>query len=435
MRSISKYFFAFLFLFSTAHAALRIELTQGVNAAIPIIIVPFQDQANNVPGNTTISQVISTDLQNSGQFLIKPLGKLALLPIQSSVDTSYWRKQGASDIVTGRVQQEGDHYVVSFQLIDLYAIMNQGAASAILLNDSFLASQSALRGLAHHISDLIYEKLTGVRGIFNTKIAYVLAQRVQNGTTRYQLVVADQDGFHPQVLLTSSEPMMSPTWMPNGRFLAYVSFENHQAAIYLQNLATGARELLSRFPGINGAPAFSPNGHRMALVLTLNGNPNIYVMNLATKKLTQITNDYSINTEPVWSRNGNTLFFSSDRAGGLQIYRYNFATGETERVTFDGDYNARACLTPQDHTLVMMHRDNGNFNIAKQDLSSGRLTVLTNSGSDDSPRVAPHGQMILYGTRLDGRSVLGLVSLDGRVKLRLPSEAGDVQDPSWSPYL
>lgn len=409
--------FSFL---TAAQAALHLELTQGMNAAIPIVIVPFVNQSNNVPGNTTLSQVISSDLQNSGQF---------------TVTTS---QKSANDLVTGQVRQIGSNrYEVSFQLVNLYAQANATAAnnSATLLNLSFTANQAGLRGLAHHISDLIYQKLTGVRGVFSTKIAYVLVQRYVNRPSHYQLIVADQDGFNPQTLLSSDQPIMSPTWTPDGRELAYVSFEGHHASIYIQNLATGGRSVISRYPGMNNAPAFSPRGRRLALVLTLSGNPNIFVMDLAGRRLTQITNDYSIDTEPTWSPDGNALFFTSNRAGGPEIYQYDFATRQVSRITFDGNYNARACLTPDGKTLVMMHRDSESFNIAKQDLTSGRMTILTDGGSDDSPSLAPNGKMVLYGTRFAGRNVLGLVSIDGRVKLRLPSQIGDVQDPSWSPYL
>ena len=409
--------FSFL---TAAQAALHLELTQGVNSAIPIAITPFANEMNNVPGNTTVSQVISSDLQNSGQFSVTPSPK------------------SASDVVTGQVRQVGPgRYEVSFQLMNANAQANttSGNSPAALLNLSFTANQAGLRGLSHHISDLIYQKLTGVRGVFSTRIAYVLVQRYTDRPSHYQLIVADQDGFSPQTLFNSNEPIMSPTWTRNGHELAYVSFEGHHAGVYIQNLATGGRSIVSAYPGMNNAPSFSPHGRRLALVLTLSGNPNIYVMDLGARRLTQITNDYSIDTEPTWSPDGNSLFFTSNRAGGPEIYRYDFATRQVARVTFDGNYNARACLTPGGKTLVMMHRDGGSFNIAKQDLTSGRMTVLTNGGSDDSPSLAPNGKMVLYGTRFAGREVLGLVSIDGRVKLRLPSQVGEVQDPSWSPFL
>jgi len=428
------------FFFQTqAQAALQLELTQGMNAAIPIVIVPFANQTNNVSGNTTLSQVISNDLQNSGEFSVKAPGMLTSLPVQvSQINTAYWQKQGANDIVIGQVHAMGDgKYEVLFQLVNLYAPVNpQNPNAGVLLNQGFTVNQAGLRGLAHHISDMIYQKLIGVRGIFSTKIAYVLAQHYNNGSAHYQLVVADEDGFDPQTLFSSAQPIMSPTWARDGHSLAYVSFEGHHQSIYLQNLSSGSRQLLAHFPGVNSSPAFSPNDRRLAMVLTLNtGNPNIYVMDLATHRLTQITNDTAIDTEPTWSPDGNSLFFTSSRAGGPEIYRYDFANHQVSRVTFDGAYNARTCLTPHANTLVIIHGDGSGYNIAKQDLNSGRLTILTDGGADDSPSLAPNGKMILYGTRFSGHEVLGLVSIDGRVKLRLPSQQGDVQDPSWSPFL
>lgn len=438
-------FIAGFLVISASQAAVHLELTQGINAALPIAIVPFANQTNNVPGNTTLSQVISNDLQNSGEFHVINPNFLSQQPTSvAAINASFWRKQNVNDVVVGQVRPVGaGKFEVSFQLVNVYAAANAATAStqpsnpnAVLLNQTFTANQAGLRGLAHHISDLIYQKLTGVRGIFSTKIAYVLVQRHKNAAANYRLIVADEDGFNPQSLLTSSEPIMSPTWSPNGRALAYVSFEGHHAAIYAQDLSTGGRILIARYPGMNNAPSFSPHGQRMAMVLTLNGNPNIYVMDLANKHLTQITNDYSIDTEPTWSADGSTLYFTSNRSGAApQIFRYSFASHQVSRVTFEGDYNARACLSPHGNTLVMLHRDGGAFDIAKQNLTTGRLTVLTNGGSDDSPSLAPNGKMVLYGTRFAGHEVLGLVSIDGRIKLRLPSQEGDVQDPSWSPFL
>ncbi|OGT44613.1 MAG: Tol-Pal system beta propeller repeat protein TolB [Gammaproteobacteria bacterium RIFCSPHIGHO2_12_FULL_38_11] len=438
-RKIQLWLIAGLFFQLPAQAALQLELTQGMNAAIPIVIVPFANQTSNVSGNTTLSQVISNDLQNSGEFNVKAPGMLASLPVQvSQINTTYWQKQGANDIVIGQVHPlSAGKYEVLFQLVNLYAPVNpQNPNAAVLLNQGFTVNQAGMRGLAHHISDMIYQKLTGVRGIFSTKIAYVLAQHYNNGSAYYRLIVADEDGFGPQTLLSSGQPIMSPTWSHDGHSLAYVSFQGHYQNIYLQNLLSGSRQVVANFPGINSSPAFSPNNRRLAMVLTLNtGNPNIYVMDLATHHLTQITNDTAIDTEPTWSPDGSALFFTSSRAGGPEIYRYNFADHQVARVTFDGGYNARACLTPHANTLVIIHADGSGYNIAKQDLNSGRLSILTGGGSDDSPSLAPNGKMILYGTRFAGHEMLGLVSMDGRVKLRLPSQQGDVQDPSWSPFL
>lgn len=432
---------SFLFFTTSSWAALELELTQGVDSAIPIAIVPFANQTSNVPGNTTLTDVIKNDMQNSGEFRVKMPSALSNQPENvPGIDLSYWQKQGVNAILVGQVKQIGAaQYQVSYQLVDLYAKANRSSKTvspdAILLNQTFNVQQNGLRQLAHHISDLVYQKLTGVQGVFSTKIAYVLVKHSDNQPPQYLLNIADADGFAPQTLLTSTQPIMSPTWSPNGSDIAYVSFEGHQASIYLQELATGQRELVSRFPGINGAPAFSPDGRKLAMVLTRTGNPKIFVLDLSSHQLTQITHGYAIDTEPVWSPKSDVLYFTSNRAGGPQIYQYDFASAQTSRVTFDGDYNARACLTPHGKSLVMMHKEVDLFGIAKQDLSSGRVTMLTASGADDSPSLAPNGKMVLYGTEFAGHEVLGVVSLDGRVKLRLPSQEGDVQDPAWSPFL
>ncbi|OGT40561.1 MAG: Tol-Pal system beta propeller repeat protein TolB [Gammaproteobacteria bacterium RIFCSPHIGHO2_12_FULL_38_14] len=427
MRRLKKIIFViFILTILPSYAAIKLELTQGVNSAIPIAIVPFANQTNNVPNNTTMTAVIQTDLQNSGEFRVIGANN-------PSTDLAYWKKQSANDVILGKIQQiNAEQYQVSFQLINLYAPAGQ---TNILLDQKFTVTQSGLRVLAHHISNLIYQQLTGVRGIFSTKIAYILVQRPQNQPPQYNLIVADEDGFDPRILLRSSQPLMSPTWMPNGKKLAYVSFENNQASIYEQDLRTGNRQLISQYPGINNAPAFSPNGNRLALVLTRTGNPNIYIMDLQTKQLTQITNDYSIDTEPTWSPDGKSIYFTSNRTGDPEIYRYDFATRQTSRITFDGNYNARACVSPDNNMIALMHRENGLFSIAKQDLSSGKLTILTQAGLDDSPSLAPNGKMVLYGSRFADRGVLGMVSMDGRVKLRLPAQEGSVQDPAWSPFL
>lgn len=436
MRLFSKLLIGSLFFQTVAQAEIHLELTQGMNAAIPVAIIPFANQTNNVPGHTTVSQVIANDLQNSGEFSVKTPSLLAQLPTQvSQINAAYWQKQGENDVVIGQVKSIGSgKYAVSFQLVNVYApvtVQNNN----VLLNDTFTVNQAGLRGLAHHISNLIYQKLIGVRGIFNTKIAYVLAQRYNNAPSHYQLIVADEDGFNPQTLFSSTQPIMSPAWSHDRKNLAYVSFEGHQQQIYLQNLASGARQLIARFPGINSAPSFSPNDRRMAMTLTSKeGDPNIYVMNLSTRCLTQITNDNAIDTEPTWSPDGNSLYFTSSRAGGPQIYRYVFAAQQISRITFDGDYNARPSVSFDGLMLALIHRDGSAYDIAKQDLNSGRITVLTDGGSDDSPSLAPNGKMILYGTRFAGHEMLGLVSTNGRVKLRLPSQVGDVQDPSWSPF-
>lgn len=422
-------------------AALHLVLTQGVNAAIPVALVPFSGQSDNVAGNTTLSNIIKSDLQNSGEFRIKTPEVDNQPNNLGSVNFSAFQKLGVNALIMGQIKKTiSGGYQVSFQLLNVYGqnhekLGEEDADKAVLLNQQFRVSQAGLRQLGHHISDLIYEKLTGIKGVFSTKIAYVLVKQLDESDRQYQLVVADADGFNPQVLLQSSQPIMSPAWTPDGDSIAYVSFEGHEASIYLQKLSTGTRKRISRSPGINGAPAFSPDGKKLALVLSKTGSPKIYILDLMTKKLEKITKGYSIDTEPAWAPDGKSLYFTSSRAGGPQIFQYDFDTRQVSRVTFDGSYNARACLTPHGKMMVMMHREMDLFGIAKLNLSSGRMTVLTTSGNDESPSLAPNGKMVLYGTQFAGREVLGVVSIGGRVKLRLPAQAGNVQDPAWSPFL
>ncbi|OGO96401.1 MAG: Tol-Pal system beta propeller repeat protein TolB [Coxiella sp. RIFCSPHIGHO2_12_FULL_44_14] len=412
--------------------ALDLELTQGIRAALPIAILPFAGSGDG-SSEATLVEVIRNDLQNSGQFRV--------VSAEMGEGYDHWRAAGVNNVVTGAIYPQGNHrYQVTFTLRDVFGGQNSHA-SPVLLSQTFHVGETTLRGLAHHISDLIYQKLTGVQGIFSTKIAYVLVQRSggktedEGGSTKYTLIVADEDGFNPRPLLVSHQPIMSPSWSADARHLAYVSFENHRAAIYIQDLGTGQRRLVSNAPGINGAPAFSPEGQRLALVLTKTGNPKIYVMNLTTQELQEITFGWSIDTEPAWSPDSRSLLFTSNRDGNPQIYRYSFTTGQVSRVTYQGDYNARALFTPDARSVVMMHRNRGLFGIALQDLASSQLWVLAQTGVDESPSLAPNGKMIIYATQYGGRGVLAQVSTDGQIKLRLPAQEGDVQEPAWSPFM
>lgn len=430
----SLFIFFSVSFFHPAFALLNMELTQGVAGALPISVVPFV--AANVPQD--ISSIISHDLQNCGRFNLYSANALPSYPSSiQEVKFNFFKSLGVDNIVVGKVEAlSGDRYQVSFQLIDA---LHEKDASGLLLSQKFVVSSNELRPLAHHISDLIYKKLTGVRGIFSTRIAYILVQRADDPSvpTRYILEVSDQDGYNPQPLLTSTDPIMSPAWSPNGKQIAYVSFENRRSSIYIEDVATGGRRLISSFEGINGAPAWSPDGRKLALVLSKSGAPNIYVMNLATKELTQLTRDNYINTEPAWSPDGRTLLFTSNRGGSHpQIYQLNPVTKSISRLSFDGDYNARAAFSPDGNRVVMLHRNSGLYNVGLLDLNSGALSVLTNSGSNnESPSIAPNGSMVLFGTVYQGRNVLSMVSTDGRVQVRLPAREGEVQDPAWSPFL
>ncbi|MBS0350846.1 MAG: Tol-Pal system beta propeller repeat protein TolB [Proteobacteria bacterium] len=406
--------FCYFFIFS-AQAELYMELNQGMNQAIPIAISPLTGPVAMASGNETLDAIIRHDLNNSGQFLM------------TAANSADYQLQGSIS------EQGPNQYSVTFEL--KRAFNTPVGGSPLLFKKVFQVKHLELRQLAHTVSDSIYEQLCGVHGIFNTKIAYILKQWPKGSAPLYALEVADYDGFNPQTLLVSPSPLMSPTWSPDGHQIAYVSFENNHAAIYLQNLDTGQRRLITSFEGINGAPAFSPDGAKMAVVLTKTDNPKIYVVNLNTLSNEQITDGYSIDTEPLWSADGRSLIFTSDRDGAPQIYRYVFATGQISRLTYQGNYNAKASLSADNKTMIIMHRENGVFGIAKQDLQTGELQILANSGLEESPSLAPNGKMVLYATQYQGRGVLALVSIDGRTKVRLPARAGTLQEPAWSPYL
>jgi TolB protein len=409
----------FLVCFSVSSFALDLELTQGINAALPIAINNFNGQSQAAQ----LTSIIENDLKMSGQF------RFIQNPSLSPSNISVWRNAGADSVLSGNViETSSNRYTVNFELADA------AAHGRLLLAKDFHISGSELTALAHHISDEVYQKLTGERGIFSTRIAYVLVQRSQD-KARYSLEIADVDGSNPQSLLLSTEPIMSPTWSPDGRQIAYVSFEKKRAQIFSVSVESGKRRLLTDFTGINGAPSWSPDGRSLAVVLSKAGTPKIYTVNMSTGRLTQLTFGEAIDTEPRFSPDGQSLLFTSGRGGSPQIYRLSLADGKIGRITFDGNYNARASYTPNQKSIVMLHREDRHFNIGVQDVGAGRITPLTSSPSDESPSVSPNGRLVLYATRFQDKGVLSMVSIDGRVRLRLPSRSGDVQEPAWSPYL
>lgn len=438
MRHLSKYLLMLITLFSiTSYAALEIQLTRGVEGSLPIAIVPFAGQSS-----TDIANVISNDLRNSGRFKVVPAQPGASTAEQ--VDFEHWQQQGVDNIVVGSVTPAGSgNYQVQFQLLSAYPnkANNQLSSSApvwqktIILSKNFSSKEAQLRALAHHISDLIYESLTGERGVFSTRIAYVVAQQSAKAPDTYTLEVSDIDGYGPQPLLKSNEPIMSPKWSPDGKRLAYVSFEKDNPIVYMQDVASGRRQVVSDASGLNSAPAWSPDGNRLALVLTRTGAPKVFVMDLNSRTSTQVTDGSAIDTEPVWAPDGKSILFTSNRGGNPQVYRADLASKAVQRVTFQGNYNASPSLSPNGQTLAMLSGGDNGFNIAVQDMSSGRFNVVTRSGGTQAPSIAPNGRMIVYATGAHGRGVLGMVSSDGRVTLALPSREGDVREPAWGPFV
>ncbi len=379
---------------SLAHAELTIDVSKGIEGrGIPIAIAPF---GGGAPEN--IAGIVASDLQRTGKFTPQPAG--------SQADYS----------VTGQASPGGSRgYLVQFQLA--------GVQGGQLLNLSFDVPPNQLRPVAHRISDLIYEKLTGEKGLAGTRIAFVTA-----GGGGWFLVVADADGQNPQVILRSSQPIMSPAWSPDGSRLAYVSFEGRRPQIVVQEVSSGARRVVSAAPGINGAPSWAPNGQRLAFTLSKDGNPEIYALDLGSQSPVRLTSGGAIDTEPVWLPDGSVVF-TSDRGGSPQLYRIGPGGGAAQRLTFEGDYNASPAVSPDGRYVAMVHRRGGRFHIAVLDMKNRQFRVLTPGGLDESPSFAPNGKMIIYsnGQRLNAISVDGSVKQDFVLR-------GSVRDPVWAPY-
>jgi TolB protein len=422
--------FAVLLAAGTAQAQLQIEIIDGNPSALPIAVVPFQWQEAGPPPIDTVEQIVSGDLYRSGLFDPMAVEDMADKPVDpEGIRFGTWRLMKVDYIVIGKVRTpaDGQGHEIVYQLWDVHK-------QEQVLSRITTVGPGDLRFGAHRVADSIYEALTGVPGAFSTRIAYVTATGVGNGI-HYELVVADADGFGPQSIVGSPEPLLSPAWSPDGRKLAYVSFEQGNSAIYMQDVSTGARELLSGGKGINGAPSFSPDGRKMALTLSRTGNPEIYIREMATGRTQQITQHWSIDTEPVWSPDGRYVYFTSDRGGRPQIYKVPVSGGSPERVTLEGEYNARASIAPDGRKIAVAQGRGNEYRIAVWDIESERFTVLTPGRLDESPSFAPNGSMILYATREGDRGVLSAVSADGSVRTRLILSEGDVREPAWSPVI
>ena len=413
-----------------AQAKLEIEIVQGNAQAVPIAVIPMQWRAAGPLPLTGVADVISSDLYRSGLFA--PMDEVDMVdrPVDAeSIRFGTWRLLKVDYVVIGWVNDApgGRGYDIVYQLFDVHT-------QERLLSKITTVGFGDLRFGAHRVSDAIYEKLTGVPGAFSTRIAYVSATG-EGSTLNYQLFVADADGFNPQAIVGSPEPLLSPNWSHDGTKLAYVSFEKGNSEIYVQNVSTGQRDLVSSTKGINGAPAFSPDGRFLAMTLSYSGNPEIYVRNLATGQKNQLTQHWAIDTEPAWSPDSKWIYFTSDRGGKPQIYRVESTGGTPTRVTREGDYNARATISPDGSRIAVAHGRGNEYRIAVLDNKTGRMRILTPGVLDESPSFAPNGSMVLYATREGVRGVLAAVSTDGNVRQRLILTEGDVREPAWSPVI
>lgn len=429
-----------LLVFATSVFAkpLYIEITGGKNIGVPIVVLPFEQQKADDPIENAvsiedISAIIRNDLQSSGQFRALDISNLQKqYNFEETIDSGYWKNYGSEFVLLGKTIPKGAGvYDVTFKLIDIYKDPKSPVLSYVFRDKSL----DDFRPLGHFISDLVFKQITGVAGFFSTRIAYITVDRAGKNSV-HTLTVADADGVNDKPLLAATYPLMSPRWSPDGNKLAFVSFKDKRSSIKIVDVRDGFVEDLTNYPGINGAPAWSPDGKHLALVLSKDGAPKLYVIDLNNKKLRRITNGGSIDTEPFWHPDGQSLFFTSNRGGKPQIYQVILQTGKVDRVTFRGDYNATPSVTPDGKKLVMLHRsEDGGYNIAIQDLDSGRLKILTHAQLNESPSIAPNGMMVLYGMRDGGDNILGAVTLDGRFKLKLPVQDGNVKEPAWSPFL
>jgi len=408
-----------------AHAGLEITVSGGETAARPIAVVPFAQPAD---ATTNIAEVISADLARSGQF--QPLAAADMLekPADASkVNYRNWRVLAIDNVVVGELRRAGGRMSVRFQLLDVLRAQ-QLAGFEVDVPDP-----RRLRAVAHQIADIIYEKLTGVPGYFNSQIAYVAATG-QDKNRLFQIVVADADGMGPVTVATSREPLMSPAWSPDRRQLAYVGFERGRSAIYVHTLASGDLRRFVQEKGINGAPAWSPDGKRLAVTLSFERNPDIYVIDVASGARKQLTQHYAIDTEPTWAPDGKTLAFTSDRGGQPQIYTVSAAGGEARRITFEGKQNLRPRYSPDGKLLALVNVDESGYRIGVLDLASRNLRILSSGPLDESPSFAPNGAVVIYAAQGRQGAELATVTVDGRIRQRL-SQPGDVREPTWSSLI
>lgn len=432
----SLYCLLFLFFLNPAYALVSLELTQGTRSALPIAVIPFQGESV-LSKDMQTSLIITHDLTNSGEFSVLTGDDLPEKPnTWTEVQPIHWHGFSSQYLVMGKVASMGaDQYTVSFSLVNLYRGQSGDklSPSSVILTKTYTVNRIQLRRLAHEMSDQVYQALLGFPGVFSSKITYILVQPGKTSTQPdYHLIVADYDGYNPRIAASSNQPMMSPTWSPDGQQIAFVSFQKTLPAIFIADIRTGVLQQVTALAGINGAPAWSPDGRKLAFVSSQTGAAKLYTIDLATRQVLRLTDGLSIDTEPCYMPDSRSLVFTSNRGGNPQIYQYNFSNKKIERLTYVGDYNASPSVSPDGKQMALLHRDKNGFNVAVQNLDTDQFKLLTHDNEAESPKFSPNGKLILYATHTSNKHLLAIVSVDGQIRILLPANDGNIQEPSWS---